>query len=61
MSPQRINGDQLIVIRQAVAAVQEEAGLLAMARRTRCGELDHQPIMLAAISAVEQVLGGMFA
>lgn len=55
-----LGGDHLVTIRHAVSEVQEDLGLLEMARRTRCGELDGQPIMQAAIRAVERVLKGMF-
>ena len=58
--PPKINGDQLLVVREAVAEVQHQAGLPSMAERTLRGEMDNLPIMQAAIYSVERVLGGMF-
>jgi hypothetical protein len=60
MSGPTINGDQLIAVREAVADVQKQLGLGHLAERILRGELDGQPIMLAAIAAVERVLRGMF-
>ena len=55
-----LSGDHLIAVREAVADVQHRLGFPENADRTRRGEMDGQPIMQGAISAVERVLRGMF-
>jgi hypothetical protein len=60
MSGPKINGDQMVAVREAVAGVQRELGFGHLAERILRGEMDGQPMMRAAIAAVERVLRGMF-
>jgi len=46
----------LVLVRAAVADVQEEAGFPSMAAQTRDGGADDMPFMQAAIAAAERVL-----
>lgn len=50
-----IDGDQLELIREAVAGIQQACGFEGTAARTLAGEQDQLPMMQAAIAAVENV------
>lgn len=52
----RLSPALLVLVRAAVADMQEASGLGAIAERTRRGEMDQLPVMQAAIAAVERVM-----
>ena len=54
-----LTGDQLRIVREAVADTQRSSGLAHLAERTLQGECDQVPLMQAAVTAVERVLADL--
>lgn len=52
--------DMLVTIRTAIADYHDSQGLKELAERTRRGEMDTSPVMVAARLATERVLKGLF-
>jgi len=50
----------LVTIRTAIADYHDSQGLKELAERTRRGEMDTSPVMVAARLATERVLKGLF-
>lgn len=57
-APTGISGEQLEIVRVAVADTHRASGLAHLVERTLAGELDAAPMIQAAALAVERVLRG---
>ena len=56
----KLEGDHLIIVRQAVADTQQSIGMGHLAEQTLRGDGDQLPMMQAASLAVQRILKGMF-